>query len=363
MVLEVFHVKEADAVRVRHEDLRATVAALFLKAGVPSADAALGADVLVAADLRGVDSHGVSNMLRSYLQRYASGEINPRPNWRITRETPAIANIDCDGGLGIVIAPKAMELAIQKARNTGVGVVTMARGRHVGMAAYHAMLALPHDMIGVCLSAPNVQVVPTFGAIERLGTNPIAVAAPAKDEPPFVYDAATSAVAVNKIRLAQRMDAVIPGGLIADASGVPIMADGKVPAQFKMLPTGATREIGSHKGYGLACVVEILCSILSGSGFAVVNPSAWAQHYVAAYRIDAFSDVDEFKTTMDEFLRMLKATPPAPGHERVLVPGQPEAEEEVERRAHGIPLHKEVIQWFDSICAEMSVPSLRTARG
>ncbi len=360
MVLEVFHVKEADAVRVRHEDLRATVTALFMKAGVPRADAELGADVLVAADLRGVDSHGVSNMLRSYLQRYASGENNPRPNWRIVRESPSTATIDCDAGLGIIIGPKAMDIAIQKAKNVGMGVVTMANGRHMGMASYHAMMALKHDMIGMCMTAPGPQVLPTFGALERLGTNPIAVAAPAKEEPPFVFDAATSTVAINKIQLARRLDAVIPAGLIAQKDGAPIMEEGKVPAEFKMLPMGSIREQGSHKGYGLACVVEIMCSILAGSGFGAMNPRGMAQHYVAAYSIEAFTDVEEFKLTMDQFLRTLKETPPAPGHERVLVPGQPEVEEEAERRAHGIPLHKEVIQWFDSICAEMSVPKLRT---
>ncbi|MBI2171533.1 MAG: Ldh family oxidoreductase [Chloroflexi bacterium] len=329
MVLEVFHVKEEDAVRVRHQDLRATTTALFMKVGVPRADAELATDVLVAADLRGVDSHGVSNMLRSYIQGYNEGRLNARPNWRIIRETPSTANIDCDAGLGIIIGPKAMDIAIDKAKKVGVGIVTMAHGRHMGMASYHAMMALKHDMIGTCMTAPGAQVLPTFGALERLGTNPIAVAAPAKEEPPFVFDAATSTVATNKIQLARRLDAVIPAGLIADKDGTPIMEEGKVPAEYKMLPMGSVREQGSHKGYGLACVVEVLCSVLSGSGFAAMNARGMAQHYVAAYSIEAFTDVEEFKL-------------------------------EIERRAHGIPLHKEVIQWYDSICGEMDVPRLRT---
>ena len=358
MVLEEFHVKEEDAVRVPEENLRTTVTALFEKVGVPRADAELGADVLVSADLRGVDSHGVSNMLRSYISGYGEGRLNPRPNWSIIRETPAVANIECDGGLGIIIAPKAMEIAIQKAKQTGMGIVTMARGRHVGMAAYHAMMALPHDMIGMCMTAPGAQVLPTFGAEERLGTNPIAVAAPAKEEPPFVFDAATSTVATNKIALARRLNVVIPGGLIADSEGTPIMEAGTVPENFKLLPAGSIRAQGSHKGYALACVVEVLCSVLSGSGFAAMNPRGMAQHYVAAYSIEAFTDVNEFKETMDQFLRALKETPPAPGHDRVLVPGQPEAEEEIERRAHGIPLHKEVVEWFDNICSELNAPKL-----
>lgn len=358
MVLEEFHIRGEDAVRVWDQPLRETVTGIFEKMGVPRADAALGADVLVAADLRGVDSHGVSNMLRAYVTGYGDGRLNPRPSWRIERDRPSVANIECDAGLGIMIAPKAMQIAIDKAKKTGMGVVTMARGRHVGMAAYHAMLALPHDMIGMCMTAPGAQVLPTFGAEPRLGTNPIALAAPTKEEPPFVFDAATSTVATNKINLARRMETVIPGGIIADASGTPIMEPTKVPEDYQLLPAGGIRAMGSHKGYGLASVVEILCSILSGSGFAVANPRGYAQHYVAAYDIDAFTDVAEFKETMDRFVRALKETPAAPGNDRVLYPGQPEAEEEMDRRAHGIPLHKEVVEWFDSICSELGLPNL-----
>ena len=151
-MLEQFRVNLDDAVFVKGEDLKATVAGVFEKMGVPPADALLGADVLVLADLRGVDSHGVSNMLRIYVAGYASGEINARPNWRVVRQRAATANIDSDNGLGIIIAPKAMELAISKATQTGVGIVTVGNGRHLGMAAYHAMLALKHDMIGICMT-------------------------------------------------------------------------------------------------------------------------------------------------------------------------------------------------------------------
>ncbi len=357
-MLESFILKEKDAVRVGHDDLRKTTTSIFEKLGVPSDDAAVAADVLVMADLRGVDSHGVSNMLPSYVQGYVKGRINPNPNWKILRERPATANIDSDLALGIIIAPKAMEIAIAKARQTGMGVVTMGRAGHVGMAAYHAMLALPHDMIGVCLSGTPPMVLPTFGAEQRLGTNPIAVAVPANDEAPFVLDIATSVVAINKFRIAKRLGATIPGGMIADMEGTPIMEPGLVPDEFMGLPAGALRELGSHKGYGLACVVEVLSTILGGFGFAARNtrnsPGGFA-HYVAAYDIDAFTNVPEFKETMDDFLQTLKATRPAPGHERVLVPGQIEEEATKERIIHGIPLHKEVVEWFHGTCAEYSV--------
>ena len=357
-MLESFILKEEDAVRVRHDDLQATTAGIFEKMGVPSEDAAVAADVLVQADLRGVDSHGVSNMLESYVHGYTEGYINPLPDWKVLRDRPSTANIDADRGLGIIIAPKAMDIAIAKAKQTGIGVVTMGRAGHVGMAAYHAMLALHHDMIGVCLSGTPPQVLPTFGAEPRLGTNPIAVAVPAKDEPPFVLDIATSVVAINKFRIAERLGATIPGGMLADMEGTPIMEPGPVPDEFQNLPAGALRELGSHKGYGLACVVEVLSTVLGGFGFAARNtrnsPGGFA-HYVAAYDIDAFTDVPEFKQTMDDFMRTLKSTPPAPGHDRVLVPGQIEEEATVERSAKGIPLHKEVVDWFRATCAELGV--------
>ena len=318
-------------------------------------DAALAADAVVMADLRGVDSHGVSNMLQAYLEHYADGTDNPRPNWRVVRERASIANIDADRGLGLVIAPRAMEIAIAKARETGVGVVTVHNAGHLGMAAYHAMLALPHDMVGVCMTAAGARMAPTFGREARLGTNPIAVAAPAGEEPAFVLDMATSVVPVNKLRNAYRMGNVLPPGHITDAEGRPIMEPVTAPAEYLLLPLGSTREQGSHKGYGLASVVELLCSIMSGAGFATSLPRTHYRHFVAAYDIDAFSDVGEFKRNMDDFIRDLKSTPPAAGQERVMVAGQPEWEMLEERTAKGIPLHKEVVAWFRSTCAEFGV--------
>ena len=363
-MLEQFHVKEEDAVRVQPDSLRATVTVIFEKLNVPAVDAQLATDALVTADLRGVESHGVSNMLRYYVVGYNSGEINPRPNWRIVRETPATANIDSDTGLGIIIAPKAMEIAIDKARNTGVGMVTISNGRHMGMASYHAMMALKHDMIGISMTGCSPSVLPTFGAEPRVGTNPIAVAAPAGEEPPFVYDAATIVVAGNKIGLASRLGVDLAPGWVADEQGTPLLEPVPtlpnwmpgMPRLNPLLPLGSTRESGSHKGYGLACVVDILSGILSGTGFGMVPGRPNFSHFVGAYSIEAFTEVDTFKEMMDDFLRALKNTPPAPGHERVLYAGLAEAEEEQDRQANGIPLHKEVVEWFQDICNEMDIP-------
>ena len=272
--------------------------------------------------------------------------------------------MDSDGGLGIITTPKAMEIAIQKAERTGIGMVTVWNGRHLGMASYHAMLALEHDMIGVCMTSTRPSVLPTFGSEPRLGTNPIAMAAPAKEEPPFVLDIATSAVAVNKFVLARRLGVDLEPGWVADMNGTPIMEPGPVPETYFGLPLGATREMGSHKGYGLGCIVDILCGVLSGSGFGMTAGARREySHMVAAYKIDAFTPVEQFKEMMDEFLRTLRNTPPAPGHERVLYPGLPEAEAEQDRRARGIPLHPEVIQWFQDICSELAIPPLMDHAG
>jgi len=355
-MVEAFKVRDEDAIRVDGNLLRTATQTLFEKCGVPADDAAVAADVLVMADLRGVDSHGVSNMLKTYLERYGDGTQNARPSWRIVSERASIANIDADLGLGTIIAPKAMAIAIEKARHTGVGVVTVYNCGHLGMAAYHAMLALPHDMIGMCMTAAGAQVIPTFGREPKLGTNPIAIAAPAGEEPPWVFDMATSIVPVNKVRNARRMGALLPPGHIADADGNPIMEPALAPPDFLLLPLGSTREMGSHKGYGLAAAVEVLCSILSGAGWATTRPRWYFRHYLAAYDPSAFGDVAEFKRNMDGYIRDLKSTPPAPGHDRVLVAGQPEYEMYQDRSVNGIPLHHEVVDWFRSVCAEYDVP-------
>ena len=362
-MLERFKVPKEDQVRVPEDSLRETVTAVFEKMGVTPEDAALGADVLTMTDLRGVETHGVSNMLRAYVSQYNQGTLNPRPDWRVVRESPGTAVIDADRGLAVILGPKAMDMAIEKAREVGVGIVTMFNAGHSGGIGHHAMLAAKQDMVGLVTTAGGVQVVPTFGAEGRLGTNPIAMAAPAKTEPFFLYDAATSAIAGNKLNLARRVDADMEPGWIAERDGTPIMEERPVPQDrdtYWQLPLGGTREMGSHKGYGLAMLTEVLGTMLSGVLPSMLDPTGGSKHSFTAYNIAAFTDVDEFKEKMDRMLQMLRDTRPAPGHDRVLYPGLSEYEEEQDRRANGIPLHKEVIEWFGDICGELSIPTLRT---
>ena len=362
-MVERYKVDETNSTRVDEAALKDTVTQIFRKVGVPDGDSELAADVLVIADRRGVDSHGVSNQVKVYLNGFDSGDINPRPNWRVVRETPGTATIDSDLGLGIIVGPKAMEIAIEKARNVGVGIVNIGNGHHLGMISYHAMIALSHDMIGICMASCPPTVMPTFGAETNLGTNPIAIAAPADQEAPFVFDAATSVITHNKLGLARRLNQPLLPGWVADENGTPLMEEAPPPPLRPdghpvalLLPLGSTRELGSHKGYGFAAMVDVMAGILGGAHYGAGPDGTNFGHHLAAYNIEAFMDPGLFKRTMDKYLRMLMSTRPAPGHDRVLYPGLLEAEAERDRNANGIPLHYEVVQWFRDICAEMAIP-------
>ena len=362
-MLERFKVPPEDQVRVPERALRATVASIFEKMGETPEDAAVGADVLVTADLRGVETHGVSNMLRAYVQRYSEGAMKARADWRVVRESPATASVDADTGLVTILGPRMMGIAIEKARAVGVGIVAVRNAGHSGAIGHHAMLAAEQGMIGVTMTSGGAAMVPTFGAEPRFGTNPIAIAAPARNEAPFLFDVATTAVAGNKTALARRVGAAVEPNWIADLEGRPI-TDGRVMPElgnYFMLPFGGTRENGSHKGYGFAMMAEVMTALLAGGVPGMLPDTRGSSHHFAAYDIAAFADIDRFKDTMDEMLRTLRTTKPAPGHDRVLYPGLSEHEEERERRANGIPLHREVVQWFDDITAELSLPALETA--
>jgi L-2-hydroxycarboxylate dehydrogenase (NAD+) len=361
-MLERFKVPAKDQILVSETALRRTVTEIFEKMGLTPEDAAEGAEVLTMTDLRGVETHGVSNMLRAYVRDYTAGKLDPRPGWRMVRESPGTAVIDAERRLGIILGPKAMRLAMDKARQVGVGVVTVYNAGHFGAIGHYAMQAAEADMVGVCFTAAGLHVVPTFAAKPLLGTNPIALAAPARREAPMLFDAATSAIAGNKIRLAMRVGSPLLPGWVTDKDGTPIMEEKPVfdRDDFFQAPLGGTREQGSHKGYGFALMAEVLATMLSGTMPTMLAPGSGSKNQFAAYNIEAFTDVEKFKDTMDEMLRTLRTAPPAPGEERVLYPGLLEAEELQERRARGIPLHREVIQWFADCTRELGLAPLAT---
>jgi LDH2 family malate/lactate/ureidoglycolate dehydrogenase len=362
MILDRFKVPTRDQVRVSEAALRRTVTQIFEVLGVNPEDAAEGADVLTMTDLRGVETHGVSNMLRIYVRDYRAGKLDPRPGWRITRESPGTAVIDAERRLGIMVGPKAMRLAIDKARQVGVGVVTVYNSGHFGAIGHYAMQAALQDMVGVCFTGAGLSVVPTFAAKPLLGTNPIAIAAPARHEAPMLFDAATSAIAGNKIRLAIRLGSPLLPGWVTDKDGHPVMEEKPVfdRDEYHQAPLGGTREQGSHKGYGFALMAEVLSTVLAGALPTMLAPGSGSKNHFAAYNIEAFTDLGPFKDTMDEMLRTLRTATPVEGQERVLYPGLSEHEETEARRAGGIPLHKEVIQWFGEITRELGIPLLAT---
>jgi len=239
-------------------------------------------------------------------------------------------------------------------------VVTVFNSGHFGAIGHFAMQAAQQDMVGVCFTGAGLSVVPTFAAKPMLGTNPIAVAAPARREAPMLFDAATSAIAGNKIRLAIRLGSPLLPGWVTDKEGNPITEEKPVfdRDEYHQLPLGGTREQGSHKGYGFALMAEVLSTVLAGALPTMLAPGGGSKNHFAAYNIEAFTDLEQFKDTMDRMLETLRTAPPAPGQERVLYPGLSEAEELQKRRAKGIPLHKEVLQWFGECTRELGIAPL-----
>ncbi len=339
--------------------LRTTAAAILSALGLTDRHAADAADVLVATDLRGIESHGV-NMLRGYLQQFRDGLLNPGPDWRIVREAPATATIDADRALGISIGRELMEMAMEKARRFGTGMVSVANCGHLGAVGHFAMLAARQDMVGVCMTASSggVGVLPTFGAEPRLGANPIGLAAPAGREAPLLIDISASVPIANKVMLLHQAGKDVPAGWISDSQGRPIMEAGPAPppGEFFHLPLGSTREMGSHKGYALSLVPEVLATLLAGAMPSMQKLRNGMKGAFIAYDISKFTDLAEFKENMDGMLSALRQTKPAPGEERVLYPGLIEHETEQDRLANGIPLSGETIEWLRTTSMELGLP-------
>ena len=342
---------------VDHHKLTRFVAAAFEKLGVPPQDAAIAANVLVLADLRGVDTHGVIrfNPGSWYVKWLRDGEMSPAPKIHIVSDAGSSALLDGDRGIGMVIGHRAMELAIEKAKVSGVGMVGVCNSRHFGMSAYYAMQALPHDMIGIAMTNAGRQVVPTFGSEARFGTNPICFAAPAQKELPFVIDMATTTAAAGKLEVAARRGASIPLGWALDEKAQPT-TDPRIAQKARLLlPLGGTREGGSHKGYGLAILVEILCGVLTGTVTALNQNQDPRGHFFAAIKIDAFRPVNDFKNDMDRLINELKSTRPIEGQERVYVAGEIEFETAKRRAEKGIPLLGSVIKGLRDVGQQLDI--------
>ncbi|WP_460925618.1 Ldh family oxidoreductase [Pontibacter brevis] len=323
---------------------------VFLHMGCPPKDAKLAAEVLLEADLRGVDSHGVAR-LSGYVRLWEAGRINPKPNMRIVHETPSTATVDGDGGLGLVIAPKAMDIAIDKAAKVGTGWVSVKNSNHFGIAGYHAMEALSSDMIGIAMTNASPLVAPTFSTDRMLGTNPIAVAIPTKEQPAFVADFATASAANGKLEILQRKEKKAPVGWIQTKEGDRSTNANELKAGGALLPLGSDKVHGSHKGYALASIVDIFSAVLSGANYGPWVPpfvsflpvaenlvGEGIGHFLGAMRIDAFRPADEFKSHMDNWIETFRKAKVKKGEKAVLIPGDPEREMTEKRLKKGIPL-------------------------
>jgi L-2-hydroxycarboxylate dehydrogenase (NAD+) len=342
--------------------------AVFMHFGVPKTDAQLAAEVLAKSDLRGIDSHGVAR-LHTYFEMLELGRINPKPKIKIVRERASVATVDGDNGLGLVVGSKANEIAMDKAEQHGSGWVSVCNTNHFGIAGYYVLKALEKDLIGWAMTNSTKLVAPLWGAERMLGTNPIAIAFPGYREPPIVIDMATSAVAYGKIEIALRKKERIPKGWIIDKDGRDTTDPQDMIDGGAQLPLGSEREMGGHKGYALASMVDILCCILSGANWGpFAPPFALRQeipvrsvgkgigHFFGAMQIDGFIDKDEFKKQIDQWIHVFRNTKPAPGTNGPLIPGDPERESEAIRSKEGIPLIKPVVDDLLDISRKTGVP-------
>ncbi|MCC6187520.1 MAG: Ldh family oxidoreductase [Anaerolineales bacterium] len=354
---------------VPYQTLQAFVARVYERLGVPADHAQTAAEIAVAADLRGVDSHGVEMLPRKadYIRK---GLINPKAGIKIERETPATALVNGDNGLGEPVSKQAMAWCIEKARAAGAGFIAVHDSNHYGIAGYYTMMALEHDMIGISMTNTTPITVPTFGRKAMLGTNPISVAAPTGASHPFVLDMATSIVPSGRMAVFRNLGKSIPAGWAIDSEAHAMNDPGEVTKMLYsrtgggLLPLGGEgEEFGGHKGYGLTLVVDILSGVLSGAAF---GPFVYPQkdgrpapgnvgHFFGALAIEAFRPLAAFRQSMDELLGALKDAPKAPGHERIYIHGEKEFETEAARRRAGIPLHDQVVTNLMGLARDIGV--------
>jgi LDH2 family malate/lactate/ureidoglycolate dehydrogenase len=341
---------------------------IFLSIGSSEADADIASKALLSADMRGIDSHGVAR-LSGYVRLWEAGRVNAKPQIKIVHETPSTAVVDGDSGLGLVVAPYAMQVAIEKAKQVGTGWVSVCNSNHFGIAAYHAMMALQYDMIGIAMTNASALVAPTFSTERLLGTNPICVAIPAGKQKPFVADMATTTAANGKLEILQRKNQKAPSGWIQDNKGHNTNDAHALKNGGALLPLGGDREHGSHKGYALGSIVDIFSAVLSGANYgpwvppfpAYVpmpqnQPGKGIGHFFGAMRIDAFRPAEDFKLNMDNWISRFKKAKTVEGQDRVIIPGEPEMEMELQRMKMGIPLLEPVVKDLQELSARFSVP-------
>lgn len=343
---------------------------VFLRMGCSETDAALAADVLLRSDLRGIDSHGVAR-LSGYIRLWEKQRINASPNIRVIHETPTTATVDGDAGLGLVVAPFAMKIAMEKAAIYGTGWVAVKNSNHFGIAGYHALMAVEKDMIGISMTNASPLVAPTYANERLLGTNPMCYAFPAGKYPPVIVDMATSAAANGKLEIAQRANSPIPEGWAQDKEGNTSTNPNELKTGGSLLPLGSDKDHGSHKGYGLSATVDILSAVLSGANYgpwvppfvAFLEPSAnpvgeGLGHFFGAMRVDGFRPAEDFKNHLDNWIERFKSAKTVDPNKTVIIPGEPEYAFEQERKVSGIPLIDAVVNDLNELADKLQIGRL-----
>ena len=361
---------EVKTTRVPEPNVRAFTENIFLAMGCPEQDAHQAADVLIKSDLRGIDSHGVAR-LAGYVRLWDKKRINANPSIRVVHETASTATVDGDAGLGLVVAPFAMRIALEKAENCGSGWVSVRNSNHFGIAAYHALLAVEKDMIGMAMTNASPLVAPTFSKERMLGTNPICYGFPAGKYPPVIIDMATSTAANGKLEVAQRKQQPIPSGWVQQADGTPTTNPSALASGGSLLPLGGDRDHGSHKGYALGSAVDILSAVLSGASYGPWAPPFVAfldpkedqpgeglGHFLGAMRVDGFRPMEDYKTNIDRWIERFQQAERIDPAQRVIIPGEPEFEAEITNRIQGIPLVESVIKDLRGLALRFGIKAL-----
>ena len=346
----------AATARVSFADLRDFIAAAMERVGLPHDDATTVAALMADAELQGSEGHGAMR-LAPYVKRIKAGGVNARPDIRVVAERPGMALLHGDNGMGHLVMKRAAEMAIAKARATGVAWVGSQWSNHAGPASLYARMPLAHDMIGLYFAVGNANHVPPWGGLDvLLSTNPIAAAIPAADEPPIVLDMATTVAAYGKVKAKAQRGEAMPEGWMIDRAGKPITDPNRAGEGF-LLP------IGGYKGYGLALIVGLLAGVLNDAamGRDVVDFNADAQsptntgQAMVAIDIAAFGDVADFKRRIDVLVRDLRASTRMPGVDRIWMPGEQSHARRVENSRLGIPLSPQLAQNLDQVAAELGI--------
>jgi len=342
--------------RVAAPALSAFIVRAFRAAGLPDDAARTLGDLITEADLRGSDTHGVFRM-PAYCRRIKAGGVNPRPNIRIVEERASTALVDGDNAMGHLVMKFAAETAIAKAKQSGVGWVGARMSNHAGPAALYAMMPLAHDMIGLYVAVGSNNHLPPWGGLESLlGTNPIAVAVPAQDEPPVVMDMAPTVTAYGKVRLKASRGEEMPIGWMIDKEGKPL-TDPKRADEGHLLP------IGDYKGYALSLIIGLLAGSLNRAAVGrdifdfnkELGRATNTGQSIVALSVEAFAPVVEFKRGVDAFVRSLRESQRLPGVERIWLPGEQSHEKRLDRMKNGIPLPPSLKKNLDELAKELGI--------